>query len=206
LALTTSAFAGVPLKIPDANGVIHGCYSTKTGSLRVTASTCAKGEKALTWNQKGPKGSNGGQGPKGDQGSIGPPGPSNAFARFRDASTPISTGPISGTALPASNTVLHLNLGPGSYAITGKLYIANAAPFQTSVVCQLNVTSGEYDNSNDSVAASTSRTMPLQVAATLSAAGGVDLRCATSAPTSQQFAYFMKITAIQVGALSSTPG
>jgi hypothetical protein len=48
--------------------------------------------------------------------------------------------------------------------------------------------------------------MPLQVAATLSAAGGVDLRCATSAPTSKQFAHFMKITAIKVGALSSTSG
>jgi hypothetical protein len=102
--------------------------------------------------------------------------------------------------------VLHLDLGPGSYAITGKLFIINAASFQTTVVCQLNATSGEFDNGNDLMGASTSSTMPLQVAATLSAAGGVDLRCATSAPTSKQFAYFMKITAIKVGALSSTSG
>lgn len=54
-AIVTSAFAGVPMKIPDAKGVIHGCYSTKSGSLRVTGAVCRHGEKALKWSQVSPK-------------------------------------------------------------------------------------------------------------------------------------------------------
>jgi hypothetical protein len=66
--------------IPDSSGVIHGCYSTKNGSLRVidSAAKCANGEVALNWNQQGPKGDTGApgpQGPKGDPGAIGPQGP-----------------------------------------------------------------------------------------------------------------------------------
>src|SRR5438067_256507 len=43
--------------IPDSSGVIHGCYSTKNGALRVIDSSakCANGEVALNWNQQGPK-------------------------------------------------------------------------------------------------------------------------------------------------------
>jgi hypothetical protein len=46
--------------IPDANGVIHGCYTIKGGSLRVIdtakGQTCATGQHALNWNQKGTQG------------------------------------------------------------------------------------------------------------------------------------------------------
>jgi hypothetical protein len=46
--------------IPDANGVIHGCYTVKGGSLRVIdtakGQTCATGQHALNWNQKGTQG------------------------------------------------------------------------------------------------------------------------------------------------------
>jgi type VI secretion system secreted protein Hcp len=56
--------------IPDAGGVINGCYNSTTGALRVidTAVTpsCASGEIALNWNQTGPRG---------PAGPVGPPGP-----------------------------------------------------------------------------------------------------------------------------------
>jgi len=46
--------------IPDAAGVIHGCYATKGGTLRVidtdAGQTCGKDEVALSWNQTGPQG------------------------------------------------------------------------------------------------------------------------------------------------------
>jgi len=60
--------------IPDSSGVIHGCYSTKTGALRVIDSSakCANAEIALNWNQQGPKGDPGATGP---QGAVGPAGP-----------------------------------------------------------------------------------------------------------------------------------
>src|SRR5205809_871138 len=72
--------------IPDASGVIHGCYSSTSGALRVIdtalGQVCsAAAEKALNWNQTGPTGptgstgSTGPQGPKGNTGATGPQGP-----------------------------------------------------------------------------------------------------------------------------------
>ena len=58
--------------IPAANDVIHGCYDTKHGDLRVVdmeaGQTCDPNETLLSWNQTGP------QGPAGPQGPQGPPG------------------------------------------------------------------------------------------------------------------------------------
>lgn len=50
-ACATAAFASMSRSVtsPDANGVIHGCYSVQTGSLRVAGGSCRKGEKSLAW-------------------------------------------------------------------------------------------------------------------------------------------------------------
>ncbi|HKX82764.1 MAG TPA: hypothetical protein VJL58_00960 [Pyrinomonadaceae bacterium] len=44
--------------IPDANGIIHGCYKKAGGTLRVVDGgvQCASNELALNWNQTGPQG------------------------------------------------------------------------------------------------------------------------------------------------------
>jgi hypothetical protein len=68
---------------PDETGVINGCYSKKTGNLRVIhpvsqhegVQTCRHGEVPIRWNQKGPTGGTGPAGPKGDTGVTGPQGP-----------------------------------------------------------------------------------------------------------------------------------
>jgi hypothetical protein len=87
VALLALVGAGIAYAaIPDSGGVIHGCYSTKNGALRVidSAAKCANGEVALNWNQQGPRGNpgpTGPQGPKGDAGAAGPqgaPGPAGA--------------------------------------------------------------------------------------------------------------------------------
>ncbi len=64
--------------IPDSNGVIHSCYTTKGGSLRVidtgAGESCNLKESPLDWNAQGPTGPTGpagSQGPKGDQGPAG---------------------------------------------------------------------------------------------------------------------------------------
>ena len=57
--------------IPDAAGIIHGCYNTTNGTQRIidtAVESCRLGEKAIQWNQTGP------QGPQGPQGLQGPPG------------------------------------------------------------------------------------------------------------------------------------
>ncbi len=76
----------VQASIPDANGVIHGCYNTSlahgnpTGALRVidTAKAngnCASWEAPLNWNAKGVTGATG---PTGAPGPTGPTGPKGA--------------------------------------------------------------------------------------------------------------------------------
>jgi hypothetical protein len=58
LALITASAAYAA--IPDAGGVIHGCYNKTSGQLRVTdtatntPSACTNKENALNWNQQGP--------------------------------------------------------------------------------------------------------------------------------------------------------
>jgi hypothetical protein len=58
--------------IPDSNGVIHGCYLNKIGTLRVidtdTAQHCLSFETPIQWNQTGPTGA---QGPAGANGVSG---------------------------------------------------------------------------------------------------------------------------------------
>jgi hypothetical protein len=68
--------------IPDASGVIHGCYKLSNpakGAVVVIDSeageTCPSGTAPLNWNQTGPQGPAGPQGPTGPQGPEGPAGP-----------------------------------------------------------------------------------------------------------------------------------
>ena len=71
--------------IPDSAGVIHGCYVTGTGQLRVydsesaTSKKCASNEKPLNWNQQGPAGPAGPAGPTGPQGPAGTSGAAHAY-------------------------------------------------------------------------------------------------------------------------------
>lgn len=78
LALGTNAFASVP----DAGGVIHGCYLKTIGVLRAVdtdkGQRCLQSETALTWNQTGPTGPKGDPGPTGPQGAKGDTGAAGA--------------------------------------------------------------------------------------------------------------------------------
>ena len=67
-ALAVAVSAGVAAvaysAIPDGSGVIHGCYKSDHGDLRVIdpaaskkdQSTCKNDETALNWGQTGPQG------------------------------------------------------------------------------------------------------------------------------------------------------
>ena len=64
--------------IPYSAVLINGCYTTKTGVLRVidtATQQCSKGEVAISWNQVGPAGP---QGIQGAAGAAGPEGPMGA--------------------------------------------------------------------------------------------------------------------------------
>ena len=188
LALGSFAFAA----IPDGGGVIHACYSTSTGAVRVTDTAtnapkgCSSKETALDWNQ---------QGPKGDR------GPSNAFAADGSATLTPNTSTI-----VATRTV-----PPGTYAVSGKVVLkaTGANVPLTTVVCSLsagtnNGSSADYaygtvwsDGSGNDI----ETTLPLEndnTANWLANGGSVTLRC-TSPRTVDAFG--AKITAIQVETL-----
>ena len=115
LGVALGAVGGVAYSsIPDAQGVIHGCYSnTTTGALRVIDSpsdVCRGDETALDWNQQGQPGLNGHPGAPGPQG---PPGAALTYGKSRP-------GPV---ALPSPGqvkTIATLSVPGGSYAIFAK--------------------------------------------------------------------------------------
>lgn len=62
--------------IPGADGVIHGCYRTADGRLRVidpARAACRRDEASIQWNERGPRG------------VPGPPGPAQDLAPLRTA-------------------------------------------------------------------------------------------------------------------------
>jgi len=82
--LATAAYAA----IPDSQGVIHACYNTNNGAVRVVGSGgCRNDEAPLTWNQTGPPGLAGAAGAAGPAGPAGPTGAPGA------AGTPGAQGP-----------------------------------------------------------------------------------------------------------------
>jgi hypothetical protein len=92
VAVVVAGAAGVAYAtIPGSDGVVHGCYNGGTspsGQLRVidpsAGGKCAKNEKALDFNQQGPKGDSClssdplCRGPQGLPGEVGPTGPPGA--------------------------------------------------------------------------------------------------------------------------------
>ncbi len=75
LAIGVGAAMGVT---SGGTAVVHGCYLKSSGRLRIVSGPrCHKGEKSLSWNQRGSQGLKGAQGlpgSQGPQGSLGPQG------------------------------------------------------------------------------------------------------------------------------------
>jgi hypothetical protein len=118
VALAGAAFAA----IPDSSGTIHGCYNTKTGSLRVInteatpAQTCKSRETALDWNQQGAPGS----------GAV--VSDEQAGEVTTNSSQPIDLGGPTVTVNVPANTELvgvfaRADIDPGSDGVCGKVYI-----------------------------------------------------------------------------------
>jgi len=93
--------------IPDAGGVIHACYKTGNGQLRISDSgDCGPSEAPLAWNQTGPAGA---PGPAGPAGPVGPPGPSGTLAWAHVAAD--------GTVLGSSGNVTVFHFFAGGYCV-----------------------------------------------------------------------------------------
>jgi collagen triple helix repeat protein len=103
------------LHIPGADKVIHGCYQSDTGRLRLIdptvvgdkdAATCGEDETAIHWNQTGPRGLqgprgltgpagvNGKDGAPGAPGAQGPAGPAGTNGKDGAPGAPGPAGPV----------------------------------------------------------------------------------------------------------------
>jgi hypothetical protein len=93
LAAAGTAYAA----IPDANGVIRGCYNVLTGSARIVDSnSCSLFERSISWQQTGPRGPTGPQGEPGPAGPQGPAGDANVLIGWGEFFLP-SPGPNEGS-------------------------------------------------------------------------------------------------------------
>jgi hypothetical protein len=104
--------------IPDSAGVIHGCYATRNGALRVidaATRTCNRGEIAILWNQVGP------QGLQGIQGIQGIPGTNGINGKGGTDGNSVGSAPL---ALGDPNCP---NGGSQFSAVTGVTYACNGA-------------------------------------------------------------------------------
>lgn len=115
VASLVAAAAGVAYAtVPDDQGVIHACYKTDKGQLRVVdASTCSPGESPITWNQTGP------QGPPGPPGSD--PGAEEFVGRFGNNTN--NAAATDGAACTLGQVLLTAspNLTAGGVAANGQL-------------------------------------------------------------------------------------
>ena len=89
--------------IPGTDGLIHACYDTQSGQVRLVDPAtgqpkgCGKTEKAVAWNQQGPAG------PTGPAGPAGPAGPQGEAGAQGEPGAQGETGPA-GPAGPAGTS------------------------------------------------------------------------------------------------------
>jgi hypothetical protein len=217
----TVAFA----QIPDSNGVIHACYHTGNGGIRVVddPSECTSGEAPLEWYQTGAAGA---QGPAGPQGSVGPAGVDGvdgadgeqgpqgpAGPPGADGANGPGVGLASATARPVRvkrrATVLErLDLPAGSYVLMAKVSLAQRSWHGTRVMCGLRA-GGRADRALVRLAPSASAsalTVDLMLSPTLSTPTTARLTCRYYAKPrlrpARLTARFVQIAAVELASLT----
>jgi hypothetical protein len=72
-ALGGAGYAAISTSFPDGQGTFHACAKTRNGALRLVAKgvRCRKGEKPVSWAQRGPAGPAGTNGANGTNGAAG---------------------------------------------------------------------------------------------------------------------------------------
>ena len=200
--------------IPSPDGVIHSCYnanSNPSGQLRVidadAGAKCAKNEKALDFNQKGPKGDTGPQGPPGPQGPQGLPGPKGETGATGPSGPQGATGP-EGPAGPAGSTdayyvhggpgqqfsiepgetkeVEAVTLPPGAYTLVADLSVAGGA--NKTMFCDLTVDGDRVTSSWTTFSDGGSfESLSLVGAASLGAPGTARVSCSSNGEAGRMF-------------------
>jgi hypothetical protein len=160
-ALVVAAIALVSLggivyaSIPGPDAVIHGCYNTQNGQLRVldsSTASCGKNETAIQWNQTGPQGAAGLPGPigptgqtgaTGQQGPAGTPGVAKGYALINPVAT---NGNFPLVANKSASVIGVVHTSTGVYCFDLDFLSGNAvatlAPGYTDIITALSSESG----------------------------------------------------------------
>lgn len=178
--------------VPDGNGVIHGCYGTKDGSVRVidpgAGQSCdSKRETALDWNQTGP------QGPQGVQGPAGERGPSDAWAVDGYGSSIYPMNPAHLTQLAS------VSLPAGNYFVAAQTVFHDAG--YAEYHCFLADSGGTVQGVHTWGNSAEDTTLSAQSMVALSSTDTVAFTCMTSGAST--LAYNWKLHAIQIGTVHS---
>ena len=190
--------------VPDASGIIHGCYLKGLGTLRVIdtdkAQTCSKLEVPLNWSQTGPQGpqgltgSQGPQGPAGSQGPQGPAGPSGTSHGYYESQ---GTAVVFISSSPTKVESID-NLPAGMYVVT-----STGSNFENgdNDWHKCDLTSGGTLLDRD-YASGDNIPYALTGAVTLTGPGSVETDCFTNGNTGNPFILGATMTAIKVDALN----
>lgn len=148
LALGGGAFAATT-GLTTKGGAIHGCVSVRTHVLTVLKAgrRCGRGQMALTFNAKGPRGATGPAGPAGQTGAAGAPGPKGDTGTAGKTGTPGTPGTPgtagtsgkdavsvfvstveSGAIVNSSDSVTVEAQGNGSYIVTFPQDVSKCVP------------------------------------------------------------------------------
>jgi hypothetical protein len=127
--------SAVQADIPDG-GVVHGCYKTVGGAVRVIDTDqrgrCLPSETALDWNRTGPTGAHGSTGARGATGATGPTGASGGFTGWQFVTNTIVVHdqewlPL-GIACPAGKKVLGGGVTTNSIVSGVGMRVAESGP------------------------------------------------------------------------------
>jgi hypothetical protein len=197
--LVALAVSAAWASIPDSTGTIHACYTNVGGVLRVIDTEqgqgCKRWETPLDWNQA-------------------PPASPAQLPRSLVVTTP---GPME--VSDSSFALAELLLPAGTYQVTGKVQLVNAAASARRVGCQL--TPANEDGSPGDVggqpgedaaalhlaavgAPGETGELTLFVSQTLAEAGPVRLTCGTDAGSPSNVSAIPSIRAIEVGSINES--
>ena len=188
--------------IPDAGGVIHGCYQKKQGTFRVIdtdqSQTCSSSETSLDFNQTGPQGqpgttgATGPTGATGATGATGPTGPSDVWSVDGYDAGNKNVPPAPSEEILATTSTLPA----GSYFVQAETSLENNTATAMDYVCDIvdseANTYGEARTSNSDWA-----TLPVQAVVTLASPDAISFECTATGALSEAFNW--QLSAIKVG-------
>jgi len=183
------AAGGTALAATSASNTINGCYNSTTGELSVLTpkhKTCAKTEKAISWNQAGIQGKTGPRGPKGASGA-------STSAYF--------TGGQFASSLGSPKTVASLTLPSGSFVYDASVNFSNGGGSSDTVTCVLTDGAGKQIDSAVTTVPSAQKQAISLTGASSAPAGPAGVSCSDTANSSSDSVNGAAFTATLTGSV-----